>query len=161
MENLAYVYTLVCGELPKQAKITTERNELFCKYLHIPFKTVQFDAVPGVPISATADKIRLDTAATVPQVLYVDWDCLLIDVPPLNPDFPCFGLYQRHSYDTFIFYNGNRTDLFSAFCELIKKENCVDRYGVYFRPLNRFFKGKCQTILSRYYFHYGLGKGRT
>jgi hypothetical protein len=167
VDDLNFIFTLVCGTPPKKAQECIDRNKIFCQYYGIDYKILPFDRVPNIPIAATANLRRLEISAKEPCVLYTDWDLLLIDIPPLKPEWPCFALYGRQQWDIYFYYNGNKTQLFADFIKFLDHNKWLNipfakitNIGAYCHPLKYFFHQKATTIQPRYYHHYSLAMGR-
>jgi hypothetical protein len=155
-----YVYTLVCGAMPCVCHIVTERNKHFLSMLGIDFRVIRFEPEEKLSVALTSDRIRLEKASKEKRILYVDWDCLIIDMPPLS-NGTAFGEYNKKYIDTFFMWNGDQTEIFAKFLGECGQTQNIS--GWYYPKINECFKRftKCnQVIGSDFIKHYGTGKGR-
>jgi len=154
--SLDYSYTIVGGDVPLKARICIERNKIFFDYLHIPFKVIEF--TPQKTASHEADKMRLTKAATEPDILYLDWDLLILDLPHINTpeNRPLFAHNPGHDRDIFYFYNGKHPDLFAEFLKTCDFDPATNKLSYWIKL--KFFDGKCGKIGKNTYHHYNLGQ---
>lgn len=157
MDNLNHVFTIYTGELPPVARETIARNKFFLGLRDIEFKVLPFEVPTGKTILETADRVRFQYAADNENVFYLDWDCLLIDFPVLNPDYAAFPFTDNNGdFDYFCFYSGNNRELFEKY--LYFHDNLAASSGSinYWYSLKLFFKGRIQNIAPPIYKHYSL-----
>jgi hypothetical protein len=136
IQYLNYAYTLVFGVIPEEVKPIIVHNSNYCKAKGVDFKLISFTVEPGECACGKSDYIRQRNAATLPRILYVDWDCKIIKFPEFDPQIPMLGKVDYNSngihfqVDQWAIYNGDRLDIFNELLEksTMKKGECAYNY---------------------------------
>jgi len=156
------VYTLVCKDfpIPEKAAECIQRNRILCASKNIPFDVIKYDLPPGTGYDSSvqymSDKLRFERAAINARIIYVDYDCLLIDFPVLNPAIPAFGFGDSYGdFDSYIFYNGDTTELFKEYLKYHAALSVQSKlsYWITMRP---FFGGRIKSFPNSSYKHYAI-----
>ncbi len=144
--------------IPPEAEKVIGSNRELCRKNNTGFVLFTPENNLRIPPAFFVDHYRNDIASIIPYSLYLDWDCLLKEIPDFeNPDIARFGQNGNGTIDAFIFWSGN--------CEYVRDLQRRTKgkewiYGIFYRELNRD-KDILQIFPPELYQHNCLGRGRT
>lgn len=138
MKNLAYAYTLVNGEPPTRCAEIIEHNIRFCKDAGADFFVKKFDVKDGETAIGTSDVMRIYNAATIPQTLYVDWDCKILRLPNFDVNRALTSMWIGDGLkDIWAIYNGVQTPTFLWLYHNVDEQKTKSgKFGDYGKLLN-------------------------
>jgi hypothetical protein len=155
MENISHIFTVLCGTPPPKAEEVIIRNKHYCGHIGMDFVIHPFSVFSGETMLQAADRARFTYAAENPSTIYMDWDCLIIDFPKVNPEYPLFPFMNENGlFDYFCFYTGKDAVRFKKYLEFHNAKYRND--SNYWMSLQDFFKGRIQNYPPATYRHYSL-----
>ena len=152
-----FAFTLVNGTVPEQAEACIESNRMFFHRHGIPFRVIPYESTIFGDVGKSGDYHRFKIASEHRRVLYLDWDCRMIELPDLHPDIPLFAPLRESPsvFDGFLFYNGD-SPLFKEYFEYHCRTSNNFEACFYF-TMNTFFKGRVCLFPEKCFKHLYLG----